>query len=186
MGKPASSAANSPDDAITNGEDPLAEIDRIMKERQDDLQQSAERSARISAERSEFSLEFATVCEHRIRPAMEAILERLRRNGGGGIIDERPEDLGQHHSHRLTLWMSLNGEIKGTPRQDRHAYLQLDADVDERCVIVTEGDAPRGPGGTHSGRVGQWELEEITSARVTDEALAILRRSIGPPPVMGA
>jgi hypothetical protein len=160
------------------GEDPLAEIDRLLQKRRDDQQQVSDRSAELRADRSEFSTEFTQVCEAQVRPPMEAILERLRRNGGGGVIDERPEDLSRHHTHRLTLWMSLSGEIAGSPRQDRHPYLQLDADVDKRVVTVSEGDMWEGHGGSRSGRIGEWQLSEITAALVTQEALAILRRSL--------
>jgi len=160
-------------------EDPLAEIDRLMQERLDDERRAAAVSARLTADRSEFSTEFEKVCEERVRPPMEAILDRLRRNGGGGLIEERPEDLSRNYTHRLTLWMSLSGEIDGTPRPDRHPYLQLDADVDKRLVTVSEGDMWQGHGGHTTGRVGGWQLAEVSASVVTAEALAILRRSIG-------
>jgi hypothetical protein len=158
--------------------DPLTEIDQLVQKRIDDERQSTARSAQLLAERSEFSAQFSVVSDQQVRPPMEAIIERLRRNGGGGTIEELPEDQSRRRGHRLTLWMSLEGEIIGSPRQDRHPYLQLDAEVDERSVSVSEGDMWQGRGGNHSGRVAEWRISEITSALVTKEALAVLRRSV--------
>jgi len=162
--------------------DPLAEIDDIMQQRLAEERLLAEVSARVSADRSEFSVEFSTVCAEQVRPPMEAIIGRLRRNGGGGEIDERPEDLSRRQTHRLTLWMSLEGEV-GSPRADRHPYLQLDADVGKRLVAVSEGDMWQGHGGSRSGPIGDRPLSEITSTFVTQEVLAILRRSAPEYPV---
>ena len=153
--------------------DPLEEIDQLMQKRLEDQQRSADRSAEITKERSQFS----KVCDAQVRPVMEAILGRLRRSGGGGVIEERPEDLARMQDHRFILWMSLEGEIVGTPRLDRHPYLQLDADVAKRAVTVSEGDMWPGHGGNRSGPVTEWQLSEINTAKVTEEILAILRRS---------
>jgi len=157
--------------------DPLEEIDQLMQKRLEDEQRSADRSAEITKERSQFSEEFSKVCDAHVRPVMEAILERLRRSGGGGVIEERPEDLARMQDHRFILWMSLEGEIVGTPRLDRHPYLQLDADVAKRAVTVSEGDMWAGHGGNRSGPVTEWQLSEISTTKVTEEILAILRRS---------
>jgi hypothetical protein len=161
--------------------DPLAEIDHLLQKRQDDERRAAAHSAQAQTDRSDFSTDFTTTCEQQVRPPMEAILERLRRNGGGGVIQEAAEDESRHRRHRLTLWMSLSGEIDGSPRQDRHPYLQLDADVDKRSVVVSEGDMWQGHGGYRSGKVGEWRLSEITSALVTQQTVAILRRSVRQP-----
>ncbi|MGD0945776.1 MAG: hypothetical protein ABR972_16130 [Acidimicrobiales bacterium] len=166
------------DESIGIGEeDPLAEIDRLIQKRRDDEQRSADQMAQLATDRSEFSTEFETVFEEQVRPSMEAIIDRLRRNGGDGVIVERPEDGRLKHNHLFTLWMSLDGEITGAPREDRLPYLQLEADVDKRLVTVSEGDMWEGHGGNRSGRVGEWKLSEITATLVTQEALAILRRS---------
>lgn len=164
-----------------SAKDPLAEIDRLMEQRHDEEQRSAARTAQLLVDRSDFSTQFIAICAEQVRPPMEAIIERLRRNGGGGLIEEDAEDVSRHRGHRLTLWMSLEGEIAGTPRQDRHPYLQLDADVNKRAVVLSEGDMWLGHGGNRSGKVGEWWLPEITAALVTKEALAILRRSVGQP-----
>ena len=166
------------DKSVSAGEeDPLAEIDRLVQKRRDDEQRSADQMAQLATDRSEFSTEFETVFEEQVRPSMEAIIERLRCNGGDGLIVERPEDGLLKHNHLFTLWMSLEGEITGAPREDRLPYLQLEADVDKRLVTVSEGDMWEGHGGNRSGRVGEWKLSEITATLVTQEALAILRRS---------
>jgi hypothetical protein len=157
--------------------DPLAEIDDLLQKRRNDLQTSATHGAQLTAQRSQFSAQFATVCQQQVRPAMEAIIERLRRNGGGAVIEEHPADF-RYQNHRLIMWMSLQGDIAGVPRQDRHPYLQLDADVAKRNVAVSEGDMWDGHGGNRSGKIGEWQLSEITTARVTDEILAILRRAV--------
>lgn len=161
-----------------NVEDPLAEIDQLMQNRLRQGREAADRGTQLLAARADFAAEFNRVCDQQVRPGMEAILERLRSNGGGGVIEERPEDISQHHTHRLTLWMSFMGEINGAPRQDRHPYLQLDAEVDKRSVTVSEGDMWQGHGGNRSGKSDEWQLEEITAARVTQELLAIIRRAI--------
>lgn len=92
---------------------------------------------------------------------------------------EQPEDAAHDHKHRLTLWMSLSGEISGTPRQDRDPYLQLEAEMDKQRVAVSAGDMWQGHGGNTSGPVGERELSEITPAFVSQEAVAIIRRSVG-------
>jgi hypothetical protein len=172
-----------PSDVLSDApsQDPLAEIDHLMEQLKGEEQRSAARSAQLLADRSDFSSQFTAICEQEIRPPMEAIVERLRRNGGGGLIEEGAEDASRRRDHRLTLWMSLHGEIDGSPREDRHPYLQLDANVNKRSVVISEGDMWQGHGGNRSGKVGEWWLTEITAALVTREALAILRRSVGQP-----
>ena len=161
-------------------DDPLLEIDHLMKKRVDHERELAERSIQRLAERSEFSALFASLCDDKVRPSMEAIVERLRLNGGGGTIEELGEDECVRRGHRLTLWMSLDGEIIGSPRKDRNPYLQLDADVDKRSVLVSEGDMWQGNGGNRSGRAAEWRISEITPELVTEEAIAVLRRSARP------
>ncbi len=101
------------------GEGPLAEIDRLLQKRRDDQQRSSERSAQLRADRSEFSTEFAKVCNSQVHPPME----RSSNDSAATVVEvsstNAPRDLSRHHTHRLTLWMSLSGEIAGTPRQDR-------------------------------------------------------------------
>ena len=159
-------------------DDPLAEIDVLLQKQLEDEQRSADDTARALAARAKFADDFTALCDLTARPPMEVILERLRQNGGGGLIDERPADVTRHHSHRLTLWMSLRGEINGTPRQDRHPYLELEANVDRGLVKISEGDVWNGHGGRTSGRVGERPLAEITDTFITSEVLAVIRRSL--------
>ncbi len=161
------------------GQDPLVEIDELMQKELREEQDAADRSAQLQTDRADFVAEFTKVCDQQVRPAMEAILGRVGRNGGGGLIEERPEDVFQHRTHRLTLWMSFRDEITGAPRQDRHPYLQLDANVGSRSVTVSEGDMWRGHGGSRSGKCDDWQVAEITAARVINEILAIIRRALG-------
>lgn len=173
-----SPSSTNPADHVDVGSS-LAEIDDIMQKRLDDERQAAERTARLDSERSKFAAEFAAACDTDIRPSMEAVLARLRSDGGGGVVVEQPEDAAHDHKHRLTLWMSLSGEISGTPRQDRDPYLQLEAEMDKQRVAVSAGDMWQGHGGNTSGPVGERELSEITPAFVSQEAVAIIRRSVG-------
>lgn len=178
--KPMSDKCSSPHDssidAAPSVEDPLSGIDQLMQKRSEYEDQTAERGVEAEAERLEFSSELAAVFNGQVRPAMEAVLERLRRDGGGGVIEERPEDTSRHETHTLTLWMSLEGEISGDPRPDREPYLQLDADPGTRSVAISEGDMWQGHGGTSKARRGEWPIADITTALVLERSLAILRR----------
>jgi hypothetical protein len=152
-------------------------LDTILAEvAQRDLQSAAD-SARVLDRQHQFLGEFTAVCQQVIRPAMQAVLERLERDGGGGAIREHPGGEPRFGSPSLILWMSLEGEIDGEPRPDRHPYLQLDANVSGGEVHVFEGDMWRGRGGNRSGRIGTWQLSDITADRVTTELLSIAHRS---------
>jgi hypothetical protein len=166
----------------TAADDRLAEIDHITEEWRDDQQELVELNEHREALRLQFDEEFTCACEQRVRPAMERIIERLRRDGGDGLIVERPADTRFHHTHRLILWMSLSGEVGDAPRQDRHPYLQLDADVALQTVKISEGDMWQGHGGNSSGEVGKRPLSEVDANFVIDETVAILARSAGHPP----
>ena len=120
---------------------------------------------------------FAIACETEVRPAMKAVLDRLRQLGGGGLVEEHAGGEPRFPQPRIVLWMSLKGELVGEPRPDRYPYLQLEADVERRQVQVDEGDMWRGAGGRTSGRARAWDLSELTRQRVTDELLVIARRA---------
>jgi cytochrome P450 len=160
-----------------SSDDPLAPIDEIEQSWIDGERHRAEDAERVTAARSEFSADFTRRFEDDVRPTMEAIIERLQADGGGGVILERPADDSRRFAHRFTLWMSLLGEIEGTPREDRQPYLRLDADVDKRCVEVWEGDLWRNRRGGTSRKVAEWTLQEMDGTRVEREAIEILRRS---------
>ena len=115
------------------------------------------------------------MCAGEIRPAMQAFLDRLRLNGGGGLLEERGGVAGAGVSPRARLWMSLSGELIGRPRRDQHPYLQLDFDVSHKRVSVEEGDVWKGHG--TSGPAGAWVPSEITGDTVTKALLGVLRRA---------
>jgi hypothetical protein len=157
--------------------DPLAGFGPILAAVAQRDRDAAEATAdRVDTGRK-FLDDFAAVCEREVRPAMDAVVERLRQLGGGGLVEEHPGGEARFGSPRLALWMSLKGEVTGEPRPDRYPYLLLEADVGGRKVQVDEGDMWRGAGGNTSGRVGAWEVADITRQRVTEELLAIARRA---------
>lgn len=158
------------------GVDPLAEIGGVLAALRERDVQSAESAAHVLEGRQAFFEQFRKVCKGEVRPAMEAVLERLRENGGDGLIEEHPGGEPRVSTPRLTMWMSLQGPIEGTPRQDRNPYLQLDADVSSRLIRLAEGDSWRGGSG-HSGSAGTWKPAEVTRSLVIEELLAIVRRS---------
>ncbi len=137
------------------------------------------RTADRVEEGQRFLDDFAAACATEVRPAMSAVLERLRQLGGGGLVEEHSGDEPRFRNPCITLWMSLKGEIAGEPRLDRHPYLQLEADVDKRKIQVDEGDMWRGSGGHSSGRVAAWDVGELTRERVIKELLAVARRASG-------
>jgi len=155
--------------------DPLSAVDDIFEMRARGMKGSARRQSDESSERTRLQAEFTAACRERILPAMQAFLERLRSNGGGGLLEEREGVQGAGVAPRIRLWMSLSGELIGRPRHDQHPYLQLDYDVARHDVNVTEGDMWKGHG--TSGPVGAWVAREITSAMVTESLIGILRRA---------
>jgi hypothetical protein len=159
----------------------LDQIDHILGERSKALRALRDQAAELHAEQSAFLSAFAAKCEKEIAPAMESIVSRLRANGGGGLVDYEPDGGRVTTTPRLTLWMSFEGEITGTPRQDRHPYFQLDADVGSEKAKISEGDMWEGGGSHHSGPLGLWDLEAVTAERVTDEVLSILSRAAQEP-----
>lgn len=157
--------------------DPLDEIDEIENEWLTRQEEAAAHSRQVAADRAAFADEFTRVLADRVRPAMEAVIERLRKDGGDGVITERPEDMTRLFTHRLTLWMSLHGTIEGAPRQDRHPYLQFDAHPDTKVITMSEGDMWQGKGGQHSGEVGKRQLSDLGPELVDQEVVTILRRA---------
>jgi hypothetical protein len=143
--------------------------------------QRDDNAAEVSADRFDagrkFSDDFATACAREVRPAMDAVVERLRQLGGDGLVEEHPGGEARFRSPRLALWMSLKGEIVDEPRLDRYPYLLFEADVEARKVQVDEGDMWRGAGGNTSRRVGAWDVSELTRQRVTEALLEIARRA---------
>jgi hypothetical protein len=155
--------------------DALREVDQIFETRSRGLSHTAESQERADTERTRLYEEFSSTSATIIRPAMEAFLERVRTNGGGGLLEVRDGVQEAGVSPRVRLWLSLSGELIGRPRQDQHPYLQLDFDIALQLVSVAEGDMWKGHGS--SGPVGSWIVSEITDAVVTESLLGILRRA---------
>lgn len=159
----------------------LSGFDDVLAEVSEHDREELQHDEKERRERAAFLDVFHEVCRSQVRPAMEAVADRLAVHGGGGAIEEHPggEPRFQHPS--LVLWMSLEGPIAGEPRADREPYLKLEANVPGRNVEISEGDIWRGAGGKRSGPVGTWELSEATGDRVVRELLAIARRAARPP-----
>ena len=51
--------------------------------------------------------DFATACAREARPAMDAVVERLRQSGGDGLVEELPGGEAWFRSPRSALWTSL-------------------------------------------------------------------------------
>ena len=170
-----SDSTESPERTAGSDGDPLAAIDAIVQEYARRLQHEAELEAAAHARRQQFLVDFATICQQQVRPAMEAVIERLRANGGDGLVAEGHGGVLHQSDPRLTAWMSLHGEIPEAPSTDIFPYLQLDAEAYDQKVQVSEGDMCQKHG--HSGPVGTWKLSEITAEAVTARLVAILRRA---------
>ena len=132
----------------------------------------AQRQAEARAARQQFEHAAHDLVCTVIWPAFEAIAARLNTDGGGGRVDERLAD--GIHPYRLTLWMSLEGQI-ASPRQDRNPYLQLDLDIPNRRFKVWEGDMWEKQGSSRNST--PWRLDEVTTKAVTQRAVAVLHRA---------
>lgn len=165
---------SSEDDAHSAvAEDPLREIDQIVGHWSDLRQESADGQAHAEIERAHFLQEFQAITSSVIRPTMDKAIERLRKDGGGGLIEEHALD--SLHKPRVTLWMSMEGEIEGSPRQDLNPFLQLDADLVHRRIDVWEGDMVGNQGTSRAG--SPWALSEVTPENVMERIVDILRRA---------
>ena len=82
-------------------EDSLSEIDQIVDDWSHLRQESADEQAHAEIERQHFLQEFQAITSSVIRPTMNRAIERLRKNGGGGLIEERGRDF--LHKPRVTL-----------------------------------------------------------------------------------
>jgi hypothetical protein len=158
----------------------MAEIDAVVAEVARRDRQSAQENADERTEMENFITAFKSACQSQVRPAMEAVLERLQGHGGGGLIEDHPGGEARYRHPCIILWMSLEGEIVGEPRPDREPYLKLEADVATRAVQVSEGDMWLGSGGHQTGRTDKWQLSDVTRDRVIDELVAIADRAVPP------
>ena len=161
------------------GTDPLAKLGPILAT----VAQRDRESAKLGSERADlaekFLDEFAKACVNEVRPAMSAVLQRLQELGGDGLIEQHLGGEARFQKPRIALWMSLKDRIAGEPRLDRYPYLLLEADVGNRTIQVDEGNMWRGGGGNFSGRVGTWELTELTYERIAKELVAVCSQAVG-------
>ncbi len=161
------------------GTDPLAALGPILAT----VAQEDRESADLATERAELAQKFvdgfAKACVDEVRPAMRAVLQRLQQLGGDGLIEEHPGGEARFRKPRIAMWMSLKDHISGEPRLDRYPYLLLEADVSSRTIQVDEGNMWRGAGGNFSGRVGAWEVTELTYDRIAKELVAICGQAVG-------
>jgi len=157
----------------TESEVSVVEIDQIVGHWSDLRRAEAERLAELESKREKFLEDFGDITDSVIRPAMQAVVDQLGKDGGGGLIVERKEDV--NHRPRVTLWMSLEGTIDGEPRQDLNPYLQFDADVGRRRIDVWEGDMWKKEGSSRA--TSPWELSEVSTESITKRILEILRRA---------
>ena len=75
--------------------------------------ESAEAAIERAELAQEFLDEFAKACLNEVRPAMSAVLQRLRELGGDGLIEEHPGGEARFQKPRIALWMSLKDPIAG-------------------------------------------------------------------------
>ena len=131
------------------------------------------RSRRTARSKSNnFLKEFEDLTDTVIRPTMEMAVERLRTDGGDGLIEEHHLDA--LHKPRVTLWMSMQGEV-ASPRQDLNPFLQLDADVANRRITVWEGDMVKNQGTSRA--TSPWTPSEVTPESIMDRIVGVLRRA---------
>jgi nucleotidyltransferase/DNA polymerase involved in DNA repair len=156
----------------TVNEDSLQQIDQIVDHWSHLRQESAEEQAHSEVEREHFLKDFQDITNSVIRPTMEMAIERLRTDGGDGLIEERHLDA--LHKPRVTLWMSMQGEV-ANPRQDLNPFLQLDADMVNRRINVWEGDMVENQGTSRA--TSPWSLPEVTPESIMDRIVDVLRRA---------
>ena len=158
----------------SNPEDRLATVDALLATYRD--QQSAAASLRreLDAERETFVDEAHHALEYIAKPALWAIAQRLLTDGGGGMVVEQAAE--SKRGQRLTLWMSLEGQVASPPRVDRYPYLRIDVDVPGRVLTVWEGDMWNGRGASRSAQ--PFTLETLTTDEVERRAIGIIRRVV--------
>ncbi len=150
----------------------LRKIDEIVHHWSHLRQGSADEKVNVEIEREHFLREFQEVVNSVIRPTMEMAIERLRTDGGDGIIEEHHPDI--LHKPRVTLWMSMQGGVE-RPRQDLNPFLQLDADVANKRINVWEGDMVENQGTSRA--TSPLALSEVTPESIMDRIVGVLRRA---------
>jgi hypothetical protein len=127
--------------------------------------------------RQQFLDDFTSTCEQNVRPVMQEVRERLQRNGGGAIIDGRSDGDSPTPNPRLTMWMSLDGDILDGPQPEQHPHHQFEADITRTQVHISESGTKSSTGSDNGNLKLTWQLSEVTRDRVARELLAILQRS---------
>jgi len=156
----------------TVDEESLRQIDQIVGHWAHLVQESTEEQAHVEVEEEQFLKRFQDLTDSVIRPTMEMAIERLRTDGGDGLIEERHLD--GLHKPRVTLWMSMQGEV-ASPRQDLNPFLQLDADVATQRITVWEGDMVKNQGTSRA--TSPWTPSEVTPETIMDRIVGVLRRA---------
>ena len=159
-------------------DDPLWDIDQMLRSVMDRDWQSAQGGAFDLDASREFLDQFSRLCESEVRPVMETVATRLSIYGGGGVVEMRHGGDPSRRGPRLTMWLSLKDEIAGVPSPERHAYLCIEADAEMRNISVTTGvGAPEG----RRDRTMVWQLSDVTQAKVTTELTDIISRLVDEP-----
>jgi hypothetical protein len=151
----------------------MTEIDQVIEDYEEHQAEEVAEEDHRRVEREAFVRHAEEVIDTIIRPAMHDAAERLKRDGAGGRIDESPADY--LRPQRITLWMSLDGPVGDEPRQDLNPYLQLGVDVPNRRIDLWEGDMWHKLGASRQGE--PWDLGEITTEKVAECIVVILRRA---------
>ena len=141
----------------------------------------ADRARADLLDRQRFAHAAGCMFERVVGPVFRDVAERLNRDGGGGLVEERPPE--GRHGQRLTMWMSLEGPVAVPPRVDRNPYIQLEVDVPWRRITVWEGDIWHKRGASRCTQ--PFTLDEVTTESVAARAVSVLRRAVGrgEPPV---
>ncbi len=159
----------------------LCVVDDLLATYARQQEDEADRARDDLLDRQRFVHAAACMFERVVAPVFRDIAERLNRDGGGGLVEERPAE--GRHGQRLTLWMSLVGPVAVPPRVDRNPYIQLEVDVPWRRITVWEGDMWHKTGAS---RLTQpFTPEEVTTESVAARAVSALHRTVsrGDPPV---
>ena len=173
MGFQMTSVMNSQSCLLPLGKSAVTEIDYLMHSWAERRTSFLTQQAAATAQRHQFIAETNELIDQVVRPTLEAIAERLRADFGR--VEVLPTT--QQRPVRVTLWMSLNGEVAVPGRQDLNPYLQLDLDVPNRRFRVWEGDIWQKQGASRSAL--PWRLNEVTMDSVAERVIAILARASG-------
>jgi hypothetical protein len=156
-------------------DDPLSDIDQMLRAVRARDWQLAEDAAFDVDAGLEFLEQFSRSCETEVRPVMEAVATRLSIYGGGGMVEMRRGGDPRSRSPRLTMWLSLQEEIIGTPSPERHACLSIEANADRRNISITSSF---GSPEAREDQITTWQLADLTQENVTKELTEIIRRLV--------